>query len=401
MTVSLNSTHPIVHQISRIIELQKEPAFSDPDLVSSELFETSKNKLFAVIHTIHILLRNTPDELTSTFALNQISANLNSVINELTAFVSNKNAAHLGNVITTIEQSVIPYLSGFIPQFQQAPHEYLSEILSAQSVSAKESIKQLQKQRDDLAVTIESLTDKIAEQDARLETIVEGSVRERSESLSALSRLEQQFTIKENERSNIFTESIREWHAEFEKFEGVMKNRANEIITELNTHESNARKIVQVVGNIGVTGNYKQIANTESKAADFWRWATLAIFLLGISIAIATFIEYWGQPINANTTLSIVVRLLYAIAITTPAWYTARESARHRTNSDKARQTELELASLGPFIELMPPEIKIKIREQLTPLYFGKSVEGHTINNPLDIGALKDMLVEITKMGKS
>lgn len=401
MTVSLNSTHPIAHQISRIIELQKEPAFSDPDLVSSELFETSKNKLFAVIHTIHILLRNTPDELTSTFALNQISANLNSVINELTAFVSNKNSAHIGNVISTIEQSVIPYLSGFIPQFQQAPNEYLSEILSAQSVSAKESIKQLQKQRDDLAVTIESLAEKIAEQDARLEAIVEGSVRERSESLSALSKLEQQFTIKENERSSIFTESYKEWHAEFERFEEVMKNRAKELISVLNTHESNARNIVQVVGNIGVTGNYKQIANTESKAAGFWRWATIVIFSLGISIAIATFIEYWGQPINANTIWSIVVRLLYAIAITTPAWYTARESARHRTNSDKARQTELELASLGPFIELMPPEIKIKIREQLTPLYFGKSVEGHTINNPLDVGVIKDMLVEITKMGKS
>ncbi|MNR33216.1 hypothetical protein D3C85_1508720 [compost metagenome] len=96
----------------------------------------------------------------------------------------------------------------------------------------------------------------------------------------------------------------------------------------------------------------------------------------------------------------MVVRLLYAIAITTPAWYTARESARHRTNSDRARQTELDLAAIGPFIELLPEEKKVEIRERMTGLYFGKSVEPHSANSPFDATAVKDMAVELVRLLK-
>jgi hypothetical protein len=72
---------------------------------------------------------------------------------------------------------------------------------------------------------------------------------------------------------------------------------------------------------------------------------------------------------------------------------------RHRTNSDRARQTELELASVGPFIELLPEEKKIQIREELTKQYFGKSVEPHTINSPMDSLPVKEV-VELLKLFK-
>ena len=98
--------------------------------------------------------------------------------------------------------------------------------------------------------------------------------------------------------------------------------------------------------------------------------------------------------------MAVLVRLLYAIAITAPAWYTARESARHRTTADRARQTELELASIGPFIELMPEEKKVLIRENLTPLYFGRVVDQHTVDHPLDPAKLKDLAAEIAKAMK-
>jgi len=86
--------------------------------------------------------------------------------------------------------------------------------------------------------------------------------------------------------------------------------------------------------------------------------------------------------------VAIAVRLLYALAIAAPAFYTARESARHRTNADRARQTELELASLGPFIELMKEQDKEEIRKSLIPTYFGRPVDAHEIKTVLD-GATK------------
>ena len=109
-----------------------------------------------------------------------------------------------------------------------------------------------------------------------------------------------------------------------------------------------------------------------------------------------TFYKFWHEPLNTESLLSVAIRLLYAIAITAPAWYTARESARHRSNSDRARQTEL-LASIGPFIELMPEEKKVEIREALTKSYFGRQIEPHEVNSPLDVGGIKDLVIETIK----
>ncbi|MPN21422.1 hypothetical protein SDC9_168801 [bioreactor metagenome] len=127
---------------------------------------------------------------------------------------------------------------------------------------------------------------------------------------------------------------------------------------------------------------------------------TIGIFGCGIAVAAATFIKFWDQPVSPENIWSVAVRLLYAIAITAPAWYTARESARHRTNADRARQTELELASIGPFIELMPEEKKIEIKEALTKSYFGRPIDSHDIQTPLDALQIKDLVIELAKVLK-
>jgi len=123
-------------------------------------------------------------------------------------------------------------------------------------------------------------------------------------------------------------------------------------------------------------------------------------FVAGIAVAAATFVKFWDQPLTTENLWSVIVRLLYAIAITAPAWYTARESARHRTNADRARQTELELASIGPFIELLPEEKKTEIKEALTKSYFGRPVDPHQVQTPLDALQVKDLVIELVKVLK-
>lgn len=85
---------------------------------------------------------------------------------------------------------------------------------------------------------------------------------------------------------------------------------------------------------------------------------------------------------------TFAVRFVTAIAITLPAFYTARESARHRTNADRARTRDIELATLDPFIELLgnKDEIKAKLVER----YFGNDVEAHEIKQPIDTKVLRN-----------
>lgn len=386
--------------MSRILEMQLAPEFAEPSVANNEQYAFARDKVFAITHAIDALLRNTPAELTSFQALNQLQNNLQAPLNELTSFLSNKNVGHLSNAATQFEQNVLPYLWGFVPQLQSLPQDSLSGLLEAQAAVSQESIRQLTTQRDQLAEYLRVLNIKAEEQAARLDTLAEGAAKERAEAASTVAKLEQMFTQKETERANTFEAAVAELRKDFKVFETETKTDSAALITSLEDQRTQAARIVQVVGNIGVTGNYQQIANAEAIQANFWRWATVIIFGVGVIVAGATFVKFWGQPFSSENAWSVVIRLLYAIAITAPAWYTARESARHRTNSDRARQTELELASIGPFIELMPEDKKVMIREQLTPSYFGKTVEAHTANNPLDATLVKDLAIELVKVLK-
>ena len=400
MTASAYKEHPVRATISRILEMQTAPEFADPNVADSEIYSFARDKVFAMARAVDALLELTPAELTSTQALNNLHANLQAPLNELTAFLSNKSVGHLSNAASQFEQNVVPHLWGFIPNLQNLPRGSLSTLLEAQATASRETVRQLVSQRDELATKLQDLTAKADAQAARFESLAEGAAKERAEAAATVAKLEQLFAEKETDRAAVFEASIAELRKEFNAFESASKTESAALIANLEDQRSKAARIVQVVGNIGVTGNYQQIANTESRQADFWRWVTVAIFSVGVCVAAATFVKFWGQPFSAENSWSVLIRLLYAVAITAPAWYTARESARQRTNSDRARQTELELASLGPFIELMPEEKKVQIRAELTRFYFGKTVDVHTANHPFDAAQVKDMAVELAKVLK-
>lgn len=383
--------------LSRILEMQSAPEFSEPSVADSEQHVFARDKVFAMASAFQSLLQRTPAELSSVPALDQLQANLQSPLNELTAFLSDKNAAHLNNAASQFEQSILPKLWGLFPPLQNLPQESLATILETQAAAARETVRQLSVQRDELALRLAELTAKADAQDSRLEAVTEGAAKERAEAAATVAKLEQAFAEKEADRAAIFDAVIADLRKDFKQFEATTKIDSAALIANLEDQKSQASRLVQVVGNIGVTGNYQQVANAESAQANFWRWITVGIFMAGLSVAAATFVKFWNQPFTSENAWSVVIRLLYAIAITAPAWYTAKESARHRSTSDRARQTELELASIGPFIELMPEEKKIQIRELLTPLYFGKTIETHTVSNPLDAVAVKDMAVELVK----
>ncbi|MGE4438958.1 hypothetical protein [Achromobacter sp.] len=400
MSISAYKDHPARGLLSRIIETQNANEFSDSSVANDESFSFARDKVFAMAHAVDELFRNTSPELASVPALNQLQSNLQAPLNELTSFLSNKNPNHIRNAASQFEQNVLPHLWGFLPKLKSLPVDSFSRILEAQAAVSRESIAQLVAQRDELVVQLKRLTDNINAQAVRLETISEGAAKERAEAVATVAKLEQQFAEKEIERAATFEATVAELKRGFEEFESSTKTESSSLISGLEDQRNQAARIVQVVGNIGVTGNYQQIAKSESKQANFWRWATVLFFSAGIGVAIATFVKFWAQPFSSENAWSIAIRLLYAIAITAPAWYTARESARHRTNSDRAKQTELELASIGPFIELMPEEKKVQIREQLTPFYFGKGVDAHTTQSPFDVTMIKDMAIELAKAFK-
>lgn len=400
MASSTNTGHPLWNTLTQLLQLQTEPSLTEPMISSNDQLALARDKVFGLAQVIRSLMQATPATLVSSHALNQLNNHVQAALNELNAYVANKNTGHINNAVSQFEQNVLPLLWGFAPIQRAEGSDELSQIIEGLSRSASEATRQLVQNRDNLATRVQETEATAADLKARLEAMAESAARERAEALAAVAKLEQAFAAKETERSAAFDAALNKIKSDYSTLEQTTKTEAASLIGGLEDQKNNAAKIVQVVGNIGVTGNYQLIANVEAGQANFWRWATVLFFGGGVTLAGATFYRFWGEPTTPESIWAIAVRLLYAIAITAPAWYTARESARHRTNSDRARQTELELASLGPFIELLPSEKKIAIREEMTKNYFGREIDAHTAKAPLDAETVKEIAIEFAKAFK-
>lgn len=419
MTHALYREHPIRAQLAQLLDMQGRDEFTDPAVAENEPVAFARDKVFGLTRLIASLLDTVPATLASTVAVSNMHAQLQQPISELVNFLSNRNSGHIVNAAAQFDQNVMPLLWGLPQPIGSLGTESLSAIVAKQAQASSEAVRQLNVQRAELEHRFAVVRAQADSLTGQLQSQTEAAARERAEAVATVANLQKEFADREIERGKNFEASAEkqrhESRAEIEKLSNEVKElseghkgifdslvadlgrRTTELVEQIDIKREEAARIVQVVGNIGVTGNYQQIANVEAKEADFWRWATVIFFGAGISLAGMTFYKFWHEPLSTESLLSVAIRLLYAIAITAPALYTARESARHRSNSDRARQTELELASIGPFIELMPDEKKVEIREALTRSYFGRQIEPHEVSSPLDVGGIKDLVIETIK----
>lgn len=399
MTAASYQENPLRSTLQQMLDMQKNKEFSSEAVSGNESVTFARDKIFAVLQTLKDLLEKTPAELASVSGMSSITANLQTPYSEMTHFVGNGNGQHLINAASQLEQNVMPYFWALTPPLNSVAKSAFPALLKSQSEFSQSTIRGLSEQRDLLAKKLDEATEQSDVLVRKLDDATEAAARERAESAAAVAKLEQAFTQAESARQLAFETALAEQqklHKEEMELEAYV---ASKTLTELGVFRDEAARIVQVVGNIGVTGNYQRIATIEGESANFWRWATVIIFGTGIAIALATFYKFWHEPFSQDTAISVLIRLFYAIVITSPAIYTARESARHRTNADRARQTELELASIGPFIELLPEDSKVAIRTGLTQSYFGRTTEAHTVSSPLDPEHFKNLL-EMLKAAK-
>ena len=186
-------------------------------------------------------------------------------------------------------------------------------------------------------------------------------------------------TIKqsyETEKKNFRTEfdTIKEsFNAEIEEIKQEIDTDTTTLISDLNQKLDDAKKIVGVIGDVSVTGNYQQIANSNKKTADNLRFIAITLMLILSGLLIYTIWDISGSTFDWTKSL---IRILAAAALSYPATYAARESSKHRRLEILNRKAELELAAINPFIELLPENKKQEIKEKLVEKYFGN----HSVN---------------------
>lgn len=328
--------------------------------------------------------------------LNAISSEINAGVPQLNAFLGSKNQGHLTNALNNFNSALsrvtrlpIPITkkgfdySGDISNFQKTIKEAY-ESINKQNEELKESLKLIEKDlqaKNDLVIQLQS---QLSTKEVEIQNVL-SQYKTEFEKIKSSNN-----TVFENEKTrfNSEIEADRKRYQEeiekekntfkeaFEKQISDLQNETKSTIENLKQKLEEAKKIVNIVGNVGVTGNYQKIASEHKTTANTFRWISIGIMIVMSGLLIWTIIDLSKDGFDLYKS---IVRIVAATILTYPAIYASKESSRHRVLETKNRNLELELASLGPFIELLSEDKKEKIKEDLVYRYFGNGLSEENV----------------------
>ncbi|MCO6438560.1 MAG: hypothetical protein J5J06_15825 [Phycisphaerae bacterium] len=351
------------------------------------------------------VLETVDPELVTEQALNQVQGAISNMSAHFDAFVEKKDWNHLNqpadqllNVLHLLPRNELadgdrPYAEQ-IAKLQGAA-ESVVDGLRAGAVKIEKQHQQVAQKVSQLGQKVGAFESEIVEQKKRIDTLINEQTTqfsqraeerntkfneqhgrfEQTESQRAQQFAERfgQFKTEHKEVTNEIRESAKklldEQRTAFDTLVSEHRSESQEVLDELKVNLEEAAKIVGLIGNTGLTGNYQRVANAEKKIADLFRWIAIGCMLVMVVCVVLIVRNITAQDFNWEIAL---FRLLAAIAFGAPAWYCAHESTRHRRNEHRNRRIELELASLSPYLAEMPDEERRKIIAELSKDYFGR-----------------------------
>ncbi|HAF24868.1 MAG TPA: hypothetical protein DCK93_18510 [Blastocatellia bacterium] len=262
-----------------------------------------------------------------------------------------------------------------ISQFQQ-------QFSEAENTRRSEYAQEIKTIRDELKSMLDSAKQEMSSQTTNFKTQFEAAEDQRQESYkteyenTAASLKE----VLDNGKTKL-TELIAQHKDGFKTLTTELKDsrkalekefseNVQEYLDQLEVRKGEAEKLVQVIGNTGMVGGYQKVANQERAAAWVWHGLTF-IFMAGLIVfAIIAF----HSTIQGDFKLGVFgARAFVAIAFGIAAAWAAREAEKHQNVERQSRKMELELASINPYLALLPDDTQFAVKTELAKRFFGQS----------------------------
>lgn len=375
--------HPVHDVLSQVqAALRQKSKYKLDDVALDTLDRLNQGAAF-----VEQRLTNATPVLNSAGRLNGIQKALQATLNEINQYHSNGNSAHLTNAANQID-AALSSAAVIISISDPAPQVPASEATSFKKL-AEEAISQINKHASDAHGRKQEFENSVAALKADLKEVMNKLQALSNSADSKLEELESQFEADRTAQSSAFTSA----QAEAKKKLAIALDEASlkteKIVEELEAKKKEAERIVNLVGNIGLTGNFKGAGDTEKSEADYLRKVALACFSgSAIVVGLVLFFSNSGH----FDFLQSLYRLMAALVLLIPGTYAAKESARHRILEARHRRSELELASVGAYLEDLPPEQRHKLKAELTERFFGKDADDAALSKDVAPANLVDLL---------
>lgn len=332
-----------------------------------------------------------PAQAVPHATLNTLQQQLSTITPELSNLVSTGNASYLANANNNADALLVT--AGALPPL---PSDAVAEAIAADAERvrrvASETVErantELVRVREEADASQQAMTQAREEFTAQVAAVNQELSQVRTQVQQQTTRLEQalathetQFGQAERERASAFEAAERERAGaastaqtaaseDFDSTATALKQDAEETLTELARLRREAEELVGAIGVAGVAAGYNETAKHEKKAADQWRIATVGVAAVAVLVlASALLIDHSV----AGSWQRLITRLVVSVSFAGVAAYCGRQSEAHRTRERTARDRQIQLAALNPYLANMPDDESVKLKLGLAPGYFTPS----------------------------
>lgn len=181
------------------------------------------------------------------------------------------------------------------------------------------------------------------------------------------------------------------------------------IFADLKNKNSAFSQLIDEQSNSQIGQLYRDIYNREISIADQYRNWALGIFaIVGIILVLGFLnisIQNWNHLkdssyIHIPLGWESLIKTLMLFSLTTPAWYLARESSKHRKVAYKAQMLGTELASFPLYAREFKDEDRLELRKHLADRFFGQELYNDSKTNSNSDNSLEQvkLLTEANKV---
>jgi hypothetical protein len=330
--------------------------------------------------------------LVTPSILDNLNTQITSLSSHVDSFISSKDATNLTNA-NSYADAALDVARGW-PVTQAQESEELSKSANSFRKSAGDLIKGLNQDSEETRTDLDRVRKKLT--DVRTEATTQ--VDELKGQLSAvgsqidaekvrvdetITQFQSQFSEGQEARRAEHEKSVSEQKENFQKqLEETVsestrqgkeaKEEADALVGVITKLRDQAAKLVGVIGTTGMTGGFQKYANDQKSEADRWRWIAVVAFsllaIVGLWLVATAGVPNFSWP-------RFAAKAFVSAPLIALAGYASKQSHDHRLAERAARQFELEVAALDPYIALLPPERQIIVKEEMARKIFGRVVE--------------------------
>ena len=320
------------------------------DSISSSLYPSGRHA--PIINSLSTIKSH-----LSNFKVNNNSVELHNACNQIDTAVSN-----LVLLPTSHPKVSKQSFSRSAIAFEKQTLEILNN-LEKQAKRARDGLQNAEEEAIKLNESIEEQKEKYSELDSKIDSLTENFKTEfdtlRNDTNTALSE-----KIGEHER--VFSESNEAWNSDFSSAEEIrlktfneqleqLRNEADTAILYLNEKKDEVAKLVGIVGNIGISGNFKVEADKAAKSA-FWNYSAAIVTFVAL-ICLSLYFTVLN-PVALNDYSTMLLRLVAVGTIAWPLKYFIQQQQYFRDKEGRLREKEGNLCALPAFLEPLDEEKK-------------------------------------------